>query len=114
MLPGRSEAVDETVVQALRERLAALRAVSPAILIQIPKTCRAFLRSTGQSLPESADVEIDYLHLASILATRLKLPVLAPQAPNRCARSRASWLKQGRPPENDGLPHHRDAAILPF
>ena len=46
-----------------------LKTIEPAILIRILKPCQAFLESAGLSLPISADVEINYLHLATILAS---------------------------------------------
>ncbi len=46
-----------------------LKTITPAILIQILKPCQAFLEANGLCLPEAADVEIDYLCLAGILAT---------------------------------------------
>jgi hypothetical protein len=46
-----------------------LKTITPAILIKILKPCRAFLEANGVSLPESANVEVDYLRLAGVLAT---------------------------------------------
>jgi hypothetical protein len=46
-----------------------LKTITPAILIKILKPCHAFLEAAGLSLPESAEMEIDYLLLASVLAT---------------------------------------------
>jgi hypothetical protein len=46
-----------------------LKTIAPEVLIRILKPCHAFLEANGLSLPESADIEIDYLRLASILAT---------------------------------------------
>lgn len=46
-----------------------LKSITPSILIQILEPCRGFLETNGLSLPDSAGTEIDYLHLASILAT---------------------------------------------
>ncbi len=41
----------------------------PAVLIQILKPCQAFLESASLPLPQLPDVEIDYLRLATILAS---------------------------------------------
>jgi len=46
-----------------------LKTITPAILIKVLTPCHGFLEANGLSLPESAGTEIDYLQLASILAT---------------------------------------------
>ena len=46
-----------------------LKSIAPAVLIQILKPCFGFLEANGLTMPESAGAEIDYLRLASILAT---------------------------------------------